>query len=229
MVSAINWGHDLEAMANAVREDTRMVFLANPNNPTGTHFNETELRRFLDKVPSHVLVILDEAYVEYSADADSNNSIALIGQYSNLVVTRTFSKAYGLAGCRVGYAISNPQVADILNRLRQPFNVNSLGQAAALAALADDEYLARSRVLNREGLVQLTTGFNALGLKWIPSAGNFICVDMGCDALPVYEELLAQGVIVRPVGNYGMPQHLRISVGLPEENQRCLDALEAVL
>ncbi len=228
-VPAKNWGHDLQAMASAVTDETRMVFLANPNNPTGTHFNEDELVDFLKQVPGYILVILDEAYLEYHGNSQHNNSISLIEQFPNLVVTRTFSKAYGLAGCRAGYAVSNPDVANILNRLRQPFNVNLLGQVAAQAALNDDQYLSKSRKLNAEGMLQLESGFKSLGLDWIPSAGNFICVDMGRYALPVYEALLCQGVIVRPVGNYGMTNHLRISIGLPDENQRCIHALEAVL
>ncbi len=226
VVPSANWGHDLKAMAKAVRPDTRVVFLANPNNPTGTHFSQTELVSFLTCVPGNVLVVLDEAYVEYR---DAHESMPLIGRFPNLVITRTFSKAYGLAGCRVGYAISHPDVADILNRIRQPFNVNNLGLVAAEAALKDSDYLARSRQINQEGMAFLQSGCEGLGLTVIPSVCNFLCVDVGRDALPVYQAMLAQGVIVRPVDNYGMPRHLRISVGLPEENERCLNVLKAVL
>ena len=228
-VPALDWGHDLKAMAAAIQPDTRIVFVANPNNPTGTCFNSQALVDFLTRVPEQVLVILDEAYFEYGSDYEDFDAVSLISRYPNLVVTRTFSKAYGLAGCRLGYAISNPDVADILNRLRQPFNVNSLAQVAALAALDDDAFLQQSRRLNSQGMAQLQSGLTQLGLSFIPSAGNFICVDMARDALPIYQNMLSAGVIVRPVGNYNMPRHLRISIGLPDENQQCLDVLEAVL
>lgn len=225
-VPSTRWGHDLTAMAAALRPDTRMVFLANPNNPTGTHFSQTELVTFLESVPEDVLVILDEAYFEYMAVPET---MPLVDRFSNLVITRTFSKAYGLAGCRVGYSVSHPDVADILNRIRQPFNVNNLGLVAAEAALKDTDYLARSRQINQVGMAFLQSGFDAMGLMVIPSVCNFLCVDVGCDALPVYEAMLAQGVIVRPVNTYGMPRHLRISIGVQKENERCLEVLKAVL
>ena len=228
-VPSVNWGHDLDGLSDAVRRDTKMVFLANPNNPTGTGFNEAALLAFLEKVPANVLIVLDEAYVEYGDPNNLCRSIELIQAFPNLIVTRTFSKAYGLAGCRLGYCVSHPEVADILNRLRQPFNVNSLAQVAAVAALNDDEYLERSRRINDEGLAQMKAGLASLGLTVIPSQGNFICVDMAQEAAKVYQRLLAQGVIVRPLGNYKMPEHLRLSIGLPEENQRCLDVLARVL
>ena len=152
-----------------------------------------------------------------------------MSEYPNLVVTRTFSKAYGLAAMRVGFAVANEAITDLLNRIRQPFNVNSIALKAAVAALNDEAYLAESVRLNTEGMVQLEQGLVQLGLEWIPSAGNFLTVDMKQDARPLYQALLHEGVIVRPVANYGMPNHLRISIGLPEENQRCLDALAKVL
>ena len=229
-VPASNWGHDLAAMAEAVTDRTRLIFVANPNNPTGTVEGEAAVRAFLDRVPPHVLVVLDEAYCEYLTGSDDDvDGIALLRQYPNLIVTRTFSKAWGLASLRVGYAVSSPSIADILNRVRQPFNVDAIAQAAATAVLADTEYLERSRQVNEKGMAQLEAGFKALGLDWIPSAGNFISVDVGDNAQGVFESLLEQGVIVRPVAGYGMPRHVRVTIGLPEENERFLNALERTL
>lgn len=228
-VPARNWGHDLPAMAAAVTPATRLVFIANPNNPTGTWFERAEFEAFMGSVPENVLVVLDEAYTEYVEAGEALNGFDYIERYPNLIVCRTLSKAYGLAALRVGYCISHPQVADVLNRVRQPFNVNSLALATAVAALADDNYLAESRQLNREGMQQLEQGLRALGLQWIPSRGNFVAVDLGRDAAPIYQGLLRAGVIVRPVGGYEMPNHLRVSIGLPQENQRFLEALAQVL
>ncbi|MNM67288.1 Histidinol-phosphate aminotransferase 2 [compost metagenome] len=229
VVPAKDWGHDLEAMLSAIDANTRVVFIANPNNPTGTWFGPDALARFLEQVPENVLVVLDEAYIEYAEGDELPDGLKYLDAHPNLLVSRTFSKAYGLASLRVGYAISTPQVADVLNRVRQPFNVNSLALAAACAALGDSDYLAEGRRINDLGMVQLEDGFRRLGLNWIPSKGNFIAVDLGRDAAPIYQALLAEGVIVRPVGGYGMPNHLRISIGLPEENARCLEALTKVL
>ena len=228
-VPARNWGHDLPAMGAAITPATRLVFIANPNNPTGTWFERAEFEAFMASVPEHVLVVLDEAYTEYVEPGEALNGFDYIERYPNLIVCRTLSKAYGLAALRVGYCISHPQVADVLNRVRQPFNVNSLALAAAVAALADESYLAESRQLNRDGMRQLEQGLNELGLQWIPSRGNFIAVDLGRDAGPVYQGLLRAGVIVRPVAGYEMPNHLRVSIGLREENQRFLEALAGVL
>lgn len=228
-VPARNWGHDLPAMAAAITPATRLVFIANPNNPTGTWFERAEFEAFMASVPEHVLVVLDEAYTEYVEPGEALNGFDYIERYPNLIVCRTLSKAYGLAALRVGYCISHPQVADVLNRVRQPFNVNSLALAAAVAALADESYLAESRQLNRDGMRQLEQGLKELGLQWIPSRGNFIAVDLGRDAGPVYQGLLRAGVIVRPVAGYEMPNHLRVSIGLREENQRFLEALAGVL
>lgn len=228
-VPAKNYAHDLEAMAKAIDSNTRVVFIANPNNPTGTWFNQAALNAFLAKVPENVLVVLDEAYIEYAADSDLPDGMAYLSRYPNLLVSRTFSKAYGLAALRVGYAISSTAIADVLNRVRQPFNVNSLALVAACAALDDAEYLERSRTLNSQGMQQLENGFKRLGLSWIPSRGNFIAVDFQRDAAAINQALLAQGVIVRPVAGYGMPTFLRISIGTAEENQRFLDALTLVL
>jgi histidinol-phosphate aminotransferase len=179
-------------------------------------------------VPRRVVVVLDEAYTEYLPDAQRYDSIAWLKSHPNLVITRTFSKAYGLAGMRVGFALSHPDVADLMNRIRQPFNVNTVAQAGAIAALHDDDYVARSRRLNDEGLRQLIAGFDRMDLPYIPSFGNFVCVRVG-DAAGIFRRLLERGVIVRPVGGYAMPEWLRISVGLPAENERFLEALGAVL
>lgn len=227
-VAAKNFGHDLDAMAAAIEPQTRVVFIANPNNPTGTFVPGAELEAFLAKVPRHVLVVLDEAYTEYLAPEQRYDSIAWLARFPNLLVSRTFSKAYGLAGLRVGYAIAHPEVADLMNRVRQPFNVSSVALAAAEAALDDDEFLARSAEVNRRGMVQLVTAFRELGLEWIPSAGNFVTFKVG-DAIGVNQALLRQGVIVRPIAAYGMPHWLRVSIGLPEENARFIEALRQAL
>jgi histidinol-phosphate aminotransferase len=225
-VPAIEFGHDLPSMARAVRDDTRIVFVANPNNPTGTFVSAEALIAFIKSISPNVVIVVDEAYTEYLPPAQKFDTTAWLKQFPNLLITRTLSKAYGLAGLRVGYAFAHPEVADLMNRVRQPFNVNSLALAAAVAALDDDAFLAKSAELNRQGLLQLAAGFERLGLKYIPSCGNFICVDVG-DGAAMFQFLLRQGVIVRPVAGYGMPRHLRISVGLAEQNARCLDALAA--
>jgi histidinol-phosphate aminotransferase len=234
VVPAKDYGHDLDAMRAAVRADTAVVFVANPNNPTGTFLDADALTRFLAAVPAHVAVVLDEAYNEYLPAALRMDSAAWLDRHPNLVITRTFSKAYGLAGLRVGYALCHPDVADLLNRVRQPFNVNNIALAAAEAALGDDAFVAESRALNECGMAQLTEGLRALGLEWIPSFGNFVAVRMPrLDGAPraaaVYQALLRQGVIVRPVAGYEMPDHLRVTVGLPAENARFLGALRAAL
>ena len=228
-VPAKDWGHDLDAMAAAITPATRVVFIANPNNPTGTWIERPALEAFLDRVPENVIVVLDEAYTEYVETDDVPNGVDYLPRYANLLVSRTFSKAYGLAALRVGYGLSSPVIADALNRVRQPFNVNSLALAAALAALQDEAYLIESRRINRQGMQQLEDGCAALGLSWIPSRGNFLAIDVGREAAPIFQALLREGVIVRPVANYGMPNHLRVTIGLPEENQRFLDALKQVL
>jgi len=228
-VPASNWGHDLDAMVAAVDENTQVVFVANPNNPTGTWFDAAALGEFLARVPPHVLVVLDEAYIEYAEGQELPDGLAFLADYPNLLVSRTFSKAYGLAALRVGYAISSPVIADVLNRVRQPFNVNSLAQAAACAALDDVDYLAASRRLNDAGIRQLEEGFRQLRLDWIPSKGNFIAVDFARDAAPINQALLREGVIVRSVAGYGMPTFLRVSIGTEQENARFLDVLRQVL
>ena len=228
-VPARDYGHDLDAMAAAIDSNTRVVFIANPNNPTGTWFNQAALNAFLRQVPDDVLVVLDEAYIEYAVDSDLPDGMDYLSRYPNLLVSRTFSKAYGLAALRVGYAISSVEVASVLNRVRQPFNVNSLALVAACAALDDNAYLEHSRTANSQGMQQLEEGFKQLGLSWLPSRGNFIAVDFKRDAAPINQELLAKGVIVRPVAGYGMPTFLRVSIGTQAENQRFLDALTQIL
>lgn len=223
------FGHDLDAMLTAIAADTRVVFVANPNNPTGTWVDRNALRNFVERVPETVVIVIDEAYFEYVEETDYPDAMQWVSEFPNLLVTRTFSKAYGLASLRVGYGVSQPVLADVLNRVRQPFNVNSFSQAAAVAALRDDVHLAESVRVNREGMQQLVAGFEALSLEYIPSVGNFVSVDVGRDPAQVYEALLRKGVIVRPVDNYGMPDFLRVSVGLQAENQRFLDAIEQVL
>ncbi len=223
------YGHDLEAMLAAITDKTRLVFIANPNNPTGTWLRREELEAFLQRVPRQVIVVLDEAYVEYVQEPDYPDSIPWLASFPNLVLTRTFSKAYGLAGLRAGFALSHPEVADVLNRVRQPFNVNSLALIAATAALTDRAHLEASLKLNQAGMAQWREMLAELGLEAIPSVGNFLCVDMGRPAAPVYEALLREGVIVRPVANYGLPSHLRITLGLAQENRRAGAALRKVL
>jgi histidinol-phosphate aminotransferase len=228
-VPARDYGADIDAMAAAVTDATRLMFLANPNNPTGTWIGRGALERLLERLPVHVLLVLDEAYFEYLDDADYPDGVTLLTRYPNLVVTRTFSKIYGLAGLRVGYAVSHPELADLLNRVRQPFNVNSIALECAQAALADVEFVTTSKAINDQGLAQLCRGFDESGLRYIPSGGNFVTVGFERDAMPVYESLLHQGVIVRPIGGYGLSEHLRVTVGLEKENQRFLDALRDVL
>jgi len=226
---AKHWGHDLVAMQAAIRENTRLIFIANPNNPTGTWLDKTNLKTFLEAIPPQIIVVVDEAYFEYaSQQPDYPNCLDWLADYSNLIVTRTFSKAYGLAGLRVGYAVSHPDIANLLNRVRQPFNVNSLALVAATAALEDTDYLQQSLAVNREGMLQLTQGFEELRLPYIKSAGNFICVEVG-EGEKIYEKLLYEGLIVRPIGGgYQMPRHLRITVGTEEDNFLLLEALKKV-
>lgn len=221
-------GHDLAALAAAIDPRTRVVFVANPNNPTGTWCGAAELADFLERVPADVLVVLDEAYAEYVTAPDYPDALPWLARYPNLLVTRTFSKIHGLAGLRVGYALSDPAVAEVLNRVRQPFNVGSVAQAAALAALAAADHVARSRALNTAGREALRAGLAAFGWRVPESMGNFVLADTGGAAQPWYDGLLRRGVIVRPVANYGLPRHLRISVGLPEHTARLLDAVAAV-
>ena len=206
-----------------------MIFLANPNNPTGTWHRAAELRAFLESLPPHVVVVLDEAYCEYVSEPDYPNGLSWLAQFPNLLVSRTFSKIYGLAGLRLGYGVASAPMADLLNRLREPFTVNNLALAAGEAALADHEHVRRARDCNAQGLALLAAACQRLGLAYIPSVGNFIAVDVGRPAGPVYEALLRRGVIVRPLAPYGMPNHLRITIGTPAQMQRLLAALPQAL
>jgi len=226
---AMPYGHDLNAIVKQITNTTRVVFIANPNNPTGTWFEKDELNVFLKQVADDVVVVLDEAYFEYMPNEFKPDTQALLQQYKNLVITRTFSKIYGLAGLRIGYSISHPDIADILNRVRQPFNTNMPAQAAALAAIDDQDHVANSASLNALGLKQYANEFNQLGLNFIPSIANFIAVNVKRDAMPVYDALLKEGVIVRPVASYNMPEFLRITVGNQQQNERVLSALKKVL
>ena len=234
VVPARNYGHDLGAMLAAITPETRLIFVANPNNPTGTFLASADIDAFLSKVPRDVVVVLDEAYNEYLPPELRFNSARWLERQDNLVITRTFSKAYGLAGLRVGYGLMKPEVADLLNRVRQPFNVNSLALAAAHAALADQAFVDQSYALNRAGMAQLEAGFRALGLSWIASSGNFISFALPDEngkpgAATVYQKLLRQGVIVRPVAGSEMPRHLRVTIGTQAENQAFLDVLKVSL
>jgi len=223
-VPAKDYGHDLDAMRSAITSETRVVFIANPNNPTGTWLPGHVVERFIDSVPRDVIVVLDEAYNEFLDPSEQAESTAWVSTHPNLVVSHTFSKAHGLAALRVGYGVMNPEVADLLNRVRQPFNVNALAQAAALAALDDVQYVEDSRRLNREGMRQLESALRELGVRFLPSRGNFVMIEVG-DASAVYQALLRDGVIVRPVANYNLPTWLRVTVGTTSENERFLAAL----
>nr|VFJ68639.1 MAG: histidinol-phosphate aminotransferase [Candidatus Kentron sp. FW] len=226
VVPAMDFGHDLSAMLTAVTPRTRVIFIANPNNPTGTWTTSAALDTFLQTVPDTVLVVVDEAYREYVDHPDYPDCVAWLSRYPNLIVTRTFSKIHGLAGLRIGYAISHPDTADLLNRVRQPFNVNSMALAAATAALEDTDHLRQSKHLNDAGYRQLTAAFGELGLEYIPSVGNFITVHVGRNGEEIYDHLLKQGVIVRLIGNYALPHHLRVTIGLEPENTKFIRALE---
>ncbi|MBK8318186.1 MAG: histidinol-phosphate transaminase [Betaproteobacteria bacterium] len=225
---AKNYGHDLNAMRAAIRPDTRIVWIANPNNPTGNFLPYPEVRAFLETVPPDVVIVLDEAYNDYLAPAERVDTAAWIKDFPNLVVTRTFSKIFGLAGLRVGYAIASAEVADLMNRVRQPFNVNNLAIAAAVAALDDHQFVAESYELNRRGMAQLLAGLKRLGLEHIPSHGNFVTFKVP-GAAEVNQQLLKQGVIVRPIAGYGLPDWLRVTIGTEPDNARFLEALEKAL
>ena len=229
VVPALNYGHDLDAMLAAVTDKTRIVFIANPNNPTGTLLSQESVERFIAALPDTCICVLDEAYFEFVNSVDAVDSIQWLKKFPNLLITRTFSKAYGLAGLRVGYGLSSPEMADILNRVRQPFNNNTLALVAAEAALDDAEHLHATINVNAAGMQQLTAGFKQLNLEWIPSAGNFVLVDIKQSGQVIYDALLRKGVIVRPVANYELPHHLRISVGTEAENNIFLQALTETL
>lgn len=225
---AKHYGHDLQALRAAIRPDTRLVWIANPNNPTGNFLPYPEVRAFLEAVPKDVVVVLDEAYNDYLPPAERVDSVAWLKDFSNLIITRTFSKIYGLAGLRVGFAVASAELVDLMNRVRQPFNLNNLALVAARAALDDHLFVAESYQLNRRGMEQIVAGLKRLGLEHIPSHGNFVTFAVS-DGAAVNRGLLKQGVIVRPIGGYGLPNHLRVTIGLETENARFLAALEKSL
>ncbi|MBL8381926.1 MAG: histidinol-phosphate transaminase [Burkholderiales bacterium] len=227
-VPAKAYGNDLDAMAAAIRPDTRMVFIANPNNPTGTFSPYAQIRAFMERVPAEVIVVLDEAYNDFLPPELREDTVAWLKDFPNLVLTRTFCKIYGLAGLRVGYMLADPQVCDMVNRVRAPFNVNAIAQAAAVAALDDHDFVRRTYENNRAGMAQLVDGVKALGLDYIPSYGNFVTVDVG-DGAKVFNALLRRGVIVRPIAGYELPRHVRVTIGLPHENARFLASLAEAL
>ena len=228
-VPAKNFGHDLNGMLKAaVEHQAKLVFIANPNNPTGTYLGGDELLAFMRALPPQALVVLDEAYNEYLPEDKRYDSVVWLGDFPNLIISRTFSKAYGLAGLRVGYALTNTQVADMMNRVRQPFNVNSIAQAAAVAALQDTDFVRQTFELNQRGMQQVTSGLRKLGLELIPSYGNFVSFKVG-HAAKIYQRLLELGVIVRPIANYEMPDWLRVTIGLENENEKFLSALTRAL
>jgi len=231
VTKATNWGYDLDNILKAISEKTKIIFIANPNNPTGTWLIESDLSNFLNAVPENVIVVLDEAYFEYAIHSDMEirnypDGLRWLSKYSNLIITRTFSKAYALAGLRVGYSISHVDLANILNRIRQPFNVNSMALLAAEIALSDKEHLEKTIKLNVSGMSAIKSDLNKIGIDYIPSAGNFISVSLGQKANQIYDQLLHEGVIVRPIDNYGMSGYLRFSIGNSNENKRAMLALE---
>ncbi len=224
---AKEYGHDLKAMLAAITDKTRVIFLVNPNNPTGTYTRIEEFESFMQAVPKHIVVVVDEAYSEYIEAENYPNTLSYLPHYPNLIITRTFSKVYGLAAVRLGFSISSSEIADILNRSRLPFNVNSIAAAMGIAALSDDEHIKKTVALNRLGLMELAQGLNALAIPFIPSICNFMTVDVG-DGKAVYETLLQAGVIVRPLNAYGLPRHIRVTTGTSAQNQRFLTTLSAI-
>ena len=223
-----NYTHDLEAMADAITPSTRLVFLANPNNPTGTIFFRSQWREFLAAVPERVIIVLDEAYAEFVDDPEYPDSLADLAANHLLVVLRTFSKIYGLAALRIGYGIGRPELIELVNRVRQPFNVGTLAQVGAMAALDDTEHVEATRRVNRDGLAYLRAECERLGLTYVPSWANFLLINVG-NGMRVYERLLREGVIVRPMGFYGLPEHIRVTVGIAAENERFVGAISKVL
>lgn len=230
VVPAKNYGHDIDAMLDAITPETRVVFIANPNNPTGTFLPAPDILRFLKRVSRDVLVILDEAYNEYLPEISRVDTTKWLYSFPNLLITRTFSKIYGMAGIRIGFGFTHTQISGLMNRIRQPFNVNSIGLSGALAAINDTEFVTRSHTLNQTGILQITTGLRRLGLSYIPSYGNFLSFRVENNkTAAVYQHLLNQGIIVRPVGIYEMPEFLRVTIGLESENHKFLQSLESAI
>lgn len=223
------YGIDCKAILAAVTPETKMVILANPNNPTGTYINNTEFDHLLKSLPKDVIVVCDEAYYEYVTEKDYPQTIPKISQYPNLIVTRTFSKAYGLAGLRLGYGVAHPQLVELINRVRQPFNLNHLAMVAGTLALSDQAFVEKSIDVNQQGKVQLYSGIQSLGLTYVPSVANFIMVNVKNEGAKMFQSLLEKGVIVRPLSPYDLSQTIRVSVGLEEENAHFLEAMKTVL
>lgn len=228
LVPMRDFTHDLEAMHEAITPDTRVVFVANPNNPTGTMVNQASLDRFMDRIPDHVVVVFDEAYIELLQPKDQPDCVKYVRDGKKVIILRTFSKTYGLAGLRIGYGIAPAECIKLLHRVRQPFNTTAMAQEAALAALDDDDYVARTRTLMREGLEFLEGAFAGMGLGYVPSSANFILVRVGAGR-QVFNAMQRAGVIVRPMDPYGLPEYIRITVGTKVENRRCLSVLKTVL
>jgi histidinol-phosphate aminotransferase len=232
-VPAVNWGHDLDAMLAAITDKTKLIYIANPNNPTGTFFSKQQWEAFISKVPENIVVVLDEAYLEYAASLldteQSFNGVDYLKQYPNLLISRTFSKAYGLASLRIGYMLGNSEIIGYINQVREPFNVNQFAQVAARYALDDQAFVMEAVKVNKVGMRQITDALNELKIEYIASVGNFVCVDLGTKALEINQQLLEAGVIVRPLANYGMSQYLRVSIGTQVENAHFLDALKQIL
>ncbi len=229
LIDEMPYGHDLDAMAALIDDDTRVVFIANPNNPTGTWLTEAALYAFVESVPSDVVIVLDEAYTEYVTEPGFPDGVKWLGDFPNLIVTRTFSKIYGLAALRVGYGLASPELTAVINRVRHPFNVNAVALAAAEAALDDHDFIARSVANNQAGMQQYLDAFADMGLDSIPSVANFVCVEVARSGTALFQQMLQQGVIVRPVANYNLPEHLRITIGTEAENAACIAALKACL
>jgi histidinol-phosphate aminotransferase len=229
MVPLKDYTHDLEAMADRITDKTRLIFIANPNNPTGTAVTARDVERFITRLPNRVIAVFDEAYYEYVEMPDFPDMLSYVRDGANVIVLRTFSKIYGLAGLRVGYGIARQEIIQCLNQVREPFNVNSLAQVAAIAALGDSAHVERSRQVNREGKQFLYKEFEAMGLPYIPSQANFVWVDIKTDCRRVFTELLKRGVIVRTCDIFGYPTCLRVTVGTESENQRFINALKEVL
>ena len=223
------YGHNLDKMRALISGNTRVIFIANPNNPTGTWLESDELKSFIEQVPEHIAIVIDEAYFEYVEFEQYPDSLQWLEQFPNLIVTRTFSKIYGIAGLRIGYSVSSPELCDLFNRVRQPFNGNSLALAAARAALDDEAFVEQSRRSNQQGMQQMQAWFEQRKIDYIPSAGNFMAVRFGDDSARVYQQLLERGIIVRPIGNYNMPDFLRISVGSKPQLEQMFVALEEIL
>lgn len=226
---ATHYRHDIHSILAKMTQETRIIFIVNPNNPTGNYITDAEFKLLLETIPPTILVVLDEAYCEYIDADDYPKTLSYLAAYPNLIITRTFSKAYGLAALRLGYAITSPEIADILNRARLPFNVNHIAAIAAKQALADQEHIAKSKMMNQQGMLQVKMRLKEMAIDFIPSVGNFITLDVKENAHTIYQKLLLEGVIVRPLLAYDMPTHLRVTIGTFEQNERFLTALYQVM